>query len=269
MMLRDLGAHGDQGRAARHRATRRATSCLSRPAASRPTSRPSTAARSRSRSTSRRDAGPRGVRASCSARADVLVENFRPGVLAKLGYGFEVLERAAPARWCWPPSPASARPARTATRAAYDVVVQAMSGMMSITGHPGAPPARCGASIGDLAAALFACNGIQAALLQRCAHRQAAATSTSRCSKRRSRCWKARSRSCFCTRRLAAADGRAPSGHRAVRCVQGGRRLPRASPPARTTCSQRLAPVPRIGPTWRADARVLVAPARVSRTRRR
>ena len=52
-------------------------------------------------------------------------------------------------------------------RAAYDVVVQAMSGMMSLTGHPGGPPTRAGTSIGDLGAALFACNGIQAALLQR------------------------------------------------------------------------------------------------------
>jgi CoA:oxalate CoA-transferase len=47
------------------------------------------------------------------------------------------------------------------------VVVQGMSGMMSITGHPDTAPARCGSSIGDLAAATFACNGIQAALLQR------------------------------------------------------------------------------------------------------
>ncbi len=100
------------------------------------------------------------------ARADVLVENFRPGVLDKLGYGFGVLERIHPALVLASISGfGQTGPYRH--RPAYDVVVQAMSGMMSITGHPGAPPVRCGASIGDLAAAMFACNGIQAAWLQR------------------------------------------------------------------------------------------------------
>jgi len=100
------------------------------------------------------------------ARADVLVENFRPGVLDKLGYGYERLRDAHPALVVASISGfGQSGPYRT--RAAYDVVVQAMSGMMSITGHAGSPPARAGASIGDLAAAIFACNGIQAALLQR------------------------------------------------------------------------------------------------------
>lgn len=100
------------------------------------------------------------------ARADVLVENFRPGVLDKLGYGFERLQQSHPALVLASISGfGQTGPYRT--RAAYDVVVQAMSGMMSITGHAGGPPARAGASIGDLAAAVFACNGIQAALLQR------------------------------------------------------------------------------------------------------
>jgi CoA:oxalate CoA-transferase len=100
------------------------------------------------------------------ARADVLVENFRPGVLAKLGYGYEAIAQRHPALVLASISgfgqtgPYRARPA-------YDVVVQAMSGMMSLTGHPGSAPVRCGSSIGDLAAAMFACNGIQAALLQR------------------------------------------------------------------------------------------------------
>ncbi len=100
------------------------------------------------------------------ARADVLVENFRPGVLDKLGYGFGWLEEKYPSLVLASISgfgqtgPYRARPA-------YDVVVQAMSGMMSITGHADAPPARTGSSIGDLSAAMFACSGIQAALLQR------------------------------------------------------------------------------------------------------
>jgi len=100
------------------------------------------------------------------ARADVLVENFRPGVLGKLGYGYEALEREHPSLVLASISGfGQTGPYRS--RPAYDVVVQAMSGMMSITGQPGGPPVRCGSSIGDLAAAMFACNGIQAALLQR------------------------------------------------------------------------------------------------------
>lgn len=99
-------------------------------------------------------------------RADVLVENYRPGVLNKLGYGFDVLKVQHPSLVLASISGfGQTGPYRA--RAAYDVVVQAMSGMMSITGHAGAPPARSGSSIGDLGAAIFACNGIQAALLQR------------------------------------------------------------------------------------------------------
>ncbi|WP_332748926.1 CaiB/BaiF CoA transferase family protein [Hydrogenophaga sp.] len=99
-------------------------------------------------------------------RSDVLVENFRPGVLDKMGYGYEWLSARHPALVLASISGfGQTGPYRT--RAAYDVVVQGMSGMMSITGHPDAEPVRVGSSIGDLSAALFACNGIQAALLQR------------------------------------------------------------------------------------------------------
>lgn len=100
------------------------------------------------------------------ARADVLVENYRPGVLERLGYGYERLQQAHP-RLVLASISGFGQTGPYRDRAAYDVVVQAMSGMMSITGHAGGPPTRAGASIGDLSAALFACNGIQAALLQR------------------------------------------------------------------------------------------------------
>lgn len=100
------------------------------------------------------------------SRADVLVENFRPGVLDKLGYGFSLIKEKYPSLVLASISGfGQTGPYRS--RAAYDVVVQAMSGMMSITGQPESPPSRAGSSIGDLAAALFACNGIQAALIQR------------------------------------------------------------------------------------------------------
>lgn len=99
-------------------------------------------------------------------RSDVLVENFRPGVLDKLGYGFSRIKETHPSLVLASISGfGQTGPYRS--RAAYDVVVQAMSGMMSITGQPESLPSRAGSSMGDLAAAVFACNGIQAALLQR------------------------------------------------------------------------------------------------------
>lgn len=103
---------------------------------------------------------------SLLARADVLVENFRPGVLDRLGLGWERLHRDYP-RLVLASISGFGQTGPYRHRAAYDVVVQAMSGMMSLTGHSGGPPTRAGTSIGDLGAALFACNGIQAALLQR------------------------------------------------------------------------------------------------------
>lgn len=99
-------------------------------------------------------------------RADVLVENYRPGVLDRLGYGYEQLRKRHP-RLVLASISGFGQTGPYRDRAAYDVVVQAMSGMMSITGHESGLPTRAGSSIGDLSAGLFACNGIQAALLQR------------------------------------------------------------------------------------------------------
>lgn len=100
------------------------------------------------------------------ARADVLVENFRPGVLDKLGYSFERLERQHP-RLVLATISGFGQSGPYKDKGAYDIVVQAIGGMMSITGHPGMPPVRTGASLADLGAGMFAANGIQAALLQR------------------------------------------------------------------------------------------------------
>lgn len=113
-----------------------------------------------------RQADDRAIFEQLLARADVLVENFRPGVLDKLGLGQERLRRDHP-RLVVASISGFGQTGPYRARAAYDVVVQAMSGLMSITGHAGAPPVRAGTSLGDLGAALFACNGIQSALLQR------------------------------------------------------------------------------------------------------
>ncbi len=100
------------------------------------------------------------------ARADVLAENFRPGVLDRLGYGWDDLHARFP-RLVLASTSGFGQTGPYAHRAAYDVVVQAMGGIMSLTGHPGSPPTRVGTSIGDIAAGLFTAIGIEAALLQR------------------------------------------------------------------------------------------------------
>ncbi|SIS99192.1 CaiB/BaiF CoA transferase family protein [Paracoccus saliphilus] len=100
------------------------------------------------------------------AKADVLVENFRPGVMEKLGYDWEAI-RARNGRLVFASISGFGQSGPYRKKPAYDLVVQAMSGMMSLTGHPGQPPARVGTSLGDLAAGVFAALGIQSALLQR------------------------------------------------------------------------------------------------------
>jgi CoA:oxalate CoA-transferase len=100
------------------------------------------------------------------ARADVLVENYRGGALERLGYGWESLHARWP-RLVYAAISGFGHTGPYAARPAYDLVVQGMGGIMSLTGQPGAPPTRVGSSIGDIAAGLFAANGIQAALLAR------------------------------------------------------------------------------------------------------
>jgi CoA:oxalate CoA-transferase len=100
------------------------------------------------------------------ARADVLVENFRPGVMEKLGLGWDDLHPRYP-RLVYAATSGFGHTGPYAPRAAFDLVAQAMGGVMSITGHPGSPPTRVGTSIGDLAAGLFTAVGINAALVHR------------------------------------------------------------------------------------------------------
>lgn len=100
------------------------------------------------------------------SRADVLVENFRPGTMEKLGYGWEDLHPRFP-RLIYAACSGFGHTGPHATRPAYDMVVQAMGGIMSITGQPGGEPTRVGLSIGDLAAGLYTTIGINAALFER------------------------------------------------------------------------------------------------------
>ena len=98
--------------------------------------------------------------------ADVLIENFRPGAMAKLGLDYEAV-RARNPRIVMCSVSGFGQTGPYAHRPALDVIVQGMGGMLSITGEPGGGPVRPGASIGDLTAALFATVAIESALLER------------------------------------------------------------------------------------------------------
>jgi CoA:oxalate CoA-transferase len=98
--------------------------------------------------------------------ADVLVENFRPGTMEKLGYGWDDLHPRFP-RLVYAAVSGFGHSGPLAARPAYDMVVQAMGGVMSITGQPGGPPTRVGTSIGDVTAGLFTAIGISSALFER------------------------------------------------------------------------------------------------------
>lgn len=100
------------------------------------------------------------------AKADVIVENFRPGTMEKLGYGWDALHAKYP-RLIYVSASGFGHSGPDSQRAAYDMVVQGMGGIMSITGSPGGPPVRIGMSIGDIGAGLYACIGVNAALYHR------------------------------------------------------------------------------------------------------
>ena len=102
-------------------------------------------------------------------KADVLVENFRPGTMERLGLGWDDLHRRYP-RLIYAAASGFGHTGPYSARPAYDMVAQAMGGVMSITGHPGGPPTRVGSSIGDLTAGLFCAIGIASALAHRERH---------------------------------------------------------------------------------------------------
>jgi len=99
-------------------------------------------------------------------QVDVLVENFRPGTMEKLGLGYEVLKEINP-RLIYASSTGYGQTGPYSQRPAYDAVVQAMGGIMSITGQEGGVPTRVGTSVGDITAGLFCAVGILAALHER------------------------------------------------------------------------------------------------------
>jgi formyl-CoA transferase len=98
--------------------------------------------------------------------ADVVIENFRPGVMAKFGLDYESLREDFPGLvYCSISGFGQTGP--YAQRGGLDLIAQGMTGLMSITGEPDRPPVKCGIPVTDLGAGLFAVYGILAALYER------------------------------------------------------------------------------------------------------
>jgi crotonobetainyl-CoA:carnitine CoA-transferase CaiB-like acyl-CoA transferase len=98
--------------------------------------------------------------------ADVVVENYRPGVTKKLGIDYETLKEVNP-RIIYASISGFGQTGPYAMRAGYDLIAQGMSGVMSVTGEPDGPPAKCGIPISDLSAGLFCAFGILSACIAR------------------------------------------------------------------------------------------------------
>jgi crotonobetainyl-CoA:carnitine CoA-transferase CaiB-like acyl-CoA transferase len=99
-------------------------------------------------------------------RADVLVENFRPGVLKSLGFDYDAVSRRNE-RIIYCSVSGFGQTGPYSERAGYDVVAQGESGLMDLTGYPNEPPAKLGSSLADIVAGLYAFHGILLALLVR------------------------------------------------------------------------------------------------------
>ena len=98
--------------------------------------------------------------------SDILVENFRPGTMEKLGLDYESLKTHHPSL-LYAACSGFGQTGPYAMRGAYDMIIQGMGGIISITGEPDRPPVRVGTSIGDITSALFSAIGILSALRHR------------------------------------------------------------------------------------------------------
>ncbi|MDC0418544.1 CoA transferase [Pelagibacteraceae bacterium] len=100
------------------------------------------------------------------SKADILVENFKPGTLERWGYGWKEVNKKHP-KLIYASASGFGQTGPLRELPAYDMVVQGMGGLMSVTGQPNSEPTRVGTSIGDITAALFTAIGINAALYDR------------------------------------------------------------------------------------------------------
>ncbi len=108
----------------------------------------------------------RGILKELIAKADVLVENYRPGVMENWGLGYQAVKNLNP-RLIYASVSGFGQDGPYAKYPAYDIIIQAMSGLMSITGQEDGVPTRVGTSIGDIVPGLFATVGIMMALFHR------------------------------------------------------------------------------------------------------
>lgn len=99
-------------------------------------------------------------------KADVVLENYRPGTMEKLGLGYDTLKEINPSI-IYAACSGFGHTGPYSKKPAYDVIVQGMGGVMSITGQENGEPTRVGASIGDITAGLFAVIGLLTALHHR------------------------------------------------------------------------------------------------------
>lgn len=113
-----------------------------------------------------KDDRSRPIVARLLARADVVVENFRPGTMERLGLGYAAVSAAHP-RIVYASISGYGQTGPRRSEPGYDAVMQAEGGLMSITGSPDGPPFRLGVAIADIATGLFAAQGILAALIAR------------------------------------------------------------------------------------------------------
>ena len=100
------------------------------------------------------------------SKADILVENFKPGTLEKWGFGWKQVTKKYP-KLIYASASGFGQTGPLKELPAYDMVVQGMGGLMSVTGQPNSEPTRVGTSIGDITAGLFTAIGINAALYDR------------------------------------------------------------------------------------------------------
>ncbi|MDE1156284.1 MAG: CoA:oxalate CoA-transferase [Acidobacteriaceae bacterium] len=113
-----------------------------------------------------KDEGDRNLFLNMVRQCDVVAENFRADTMTRLGFSYEELSKINP-RLIYASSSGYGHTGPLANYPAYDTIVQAMSGLMSITGFPDGPPTRVGTSLSDLIGGLYMFSGIASALYAR------------------------------------------------------------------------------------------------------
>jgi crotonobetainyl-CoA:carnitine CoA-transferase CaiB-like acyl-CoA transferase len=108
----------------------------------------------------------RDALARLARTSDILIENYRPGVMDALGLGYEALSRVNP-RLIYASISGYGQTGPARTKGGFDLIAQGVSGIMSVTGEPGGAPVKAGVPLTDLGAGLFALVGILAAVQHR------------------------------------------------------------------------------------------------------